>query len=212
MVEQERHDERILAVMGEGVVTTEPNVAQVVLGVVTEDENLSVAQRQNADFINQVIQALMNEGIPREEIQTVDYSIQPLYDYVEGVQQFRGYQVSHMLSVTIDEIGSVGQVIDSAVEAGANRVIDIQFSVSHPEVFYQLALTRALEDAVGKAETLAEAMNTDLDLVPVKVVELSSDSPITYQTFALAESGGGTPIEPGQMDIKARIEAKFHYM
>lgn len=46
MVEQERHDERILAVMGEGVVTTEPNVAQVVLGVVTEDENLSVAQRQ----------------------------------------------------------------------------------------------------------------------------------------------------------------------
>lgn len=154
----------------------------------------------------------MNEGIPREEIQTVDYSIQPLYDYVEGVQQFRGYQVSHMLSVTIDEIGSVGQVIDSAVEAGANRVIDIQFSVSHPEVFYQLALTRALEDAVGKAETLAEAMNTDLDLVPVKVVELSSDSPITYQTFALAESGGGTPIEPGQMDIKARIEAKFHYM
>ncbi|MGP4073570.1 SIMPL domain-containing protein [Piscibacillus sp. B03] len=211
MTGYDRHDERVMTVMGEGTVTTEPNMAQVVLGVVTRDESLQVAQRQNADLINQVIRSLMNEGVARQDIQTVDYSIQPQYDYVDGVQQFRGYQVSHILSVTIDEIANVGQVIDAAVEAGVNQVMDIQFSVSHPEVFYQLSITRALEDAVAKAETLAEAMNTEIDLVPVKIIERSSDQPTTYQTYTLTETAG-TQIEPGQLDITARVEAKFHYL
>ncbi|WP_175614504.1 SIMPL domain-containing protein [Piscibacillus halophilus] len=212
MTEIERHDERVMTVFGEGIVTTEPNEAVVALGVITQDPDLSMAQGQNAELVNNVIQVLMSEGIPREEIQTIDYSIQPQYDYVDGVQQFRGYQVTHILRVTVAEIARVGQVIDGAVDAGANRVLDIQFSVSHPEVFYQIALTRALEDAVAKAETLADSMNTELDPIPIKVTELSVDRPGIYQTFALTQSAGETPIEPGQMDIKVRVEAKFHYL
>ncbi|WP_277674528.1 SIMPL domain-containing protein, partial [Piscibacillus halophilus] len=126
-----------MTVFGEGIVTTEPNEAVVALGVITQDPDLSMAQGQNAELVNNVIQVLMSEGIPREEIQTIDYSIQPQYVNVDGVQQFRGYQVTHILRVTVAEIARVGQVIDGAVDAGANRVLDIQFSVSHPEVFYQ---------------------------------------------------------------------------
>ncbi|RPF53318.1 SIMPL domain-containing protein [Aquisalibacillus elongatus] len=203
--------ERTMTVMGEGIVTTEPNVAEVKLGVVTENQDLTQAQRENAENINRVIRAIMQQGVARQEIQTMDYSIQPQYDYVDGIQQFRGYEVSHFLSVTIDDISNVGRVIDAAVEAGANRVMDIRFSVSHPEVFYQLGLTRALDDAVAKAETLAESMGVEFDPVPLKIEEKFTEGPSPYQTFALTEASSGTQIEPGQLDVSVRIEAKFQY-
>ncbi|TFB22885.1 DUF541 domain-containing protein [Filobacillus milosensis] len=208
--DERQEEERVMTVTGEGIVTAEPNVAEVTLGVVTENQDLATAQQQNAEAINQVIQALVNQGIPRQDIQTVDYSITPQYDYVDGVQQFRGYQVTHLLRISVDEIATVGRVIDSAVEAGANRVMSIEFSVSHPEVFYQIGLTRAMEDALAKAETLAETVNAELDPLPIKIEELTGDSPVMYQTFAA--SSGGTSIEPGQLDITVRVRTKYRYV
>ncbi|WP_188207485.1 SIMPL domain-containing protein [Alkalibacillus aidingensis] len=204
-------EKRVMTVVGEGIVTVEPNVAEVRLGVVSQDESLTHAQSENSELINQVMVSIQGLGIPREKIQTVDYSIRPRYDYVDGVQQFRGYEVSHSLQVTIDEISQAGRVIDVAVQSGANRVWSVELVYRNQQNVYQSALRKALESAVAKAVTLANAMGASLDSTPIKIDEQVDEQPITYQAFTEVESPG-TTIEPGQLVISARVEAQFQYI
>ncbi|WP_226037283.1 SIMPL domain-containing protein [Aquibacillus saliphilus] len=205
---------RIVTVYGNGVLSVEPNVSEVELGVVTEELNLKTAQQKNTRLIQQVIQSLINLGVSKENIQTYDYTIHPRYDYLEGVQQFQGYQVTHMLTVTIENLDQTGTIIDTAVANGANRISAINFSVKNKGSYYQQALTKALEDAFTKAETIANAMRLTLDPAPVKILEQQvQQPPIPIQTLSSSEMVGNlsTPIEPGKLKTVANVKVMFYY-
>ena len=204
---------RLLKVNGVGKVQVRPDVATVRIGVVTQDSNLEKAQQENAQKMQQVRDQLMAIGIEEDSIQTADYFIFPEYDYVDGKQVFRGYQVTHTLSVTIDDISQTGYVIDTAVANGANRVSDIEFSVKSPYENYQEALRIALGHALANAQTISNTMNLNLDQTPVKITEIGSPPVTPFQTFSKTEVLGAatTPIEPGTLETVARIEAQFQY-
>jgi uncharacterized protein len=206
-------DSRLLRVNGVGKVQVRPDVATVTIGVVTQDQNLEKAQRENAQITQQVRDQLRAIGIEEDHIQTADYFIFPEYDYVDGKQEFRGYQVTHSLKVTIDDISRTGYVIDTAVANGANRVSNIEFSVKNPYENYQEALRIALGHALANAQTIANTMNLNLDQTPVKITEIGSPPVIPFQTFSKTEVLGAatTPVEPGTLETVARIEAQFQY-
>ncbi len=211
--QQENGKKRVMTVTGVGSVSAQPNVAKINLGVETQDEELTKAQQDNAQTLNKVIDSLVQMGIPREDIQTVDYFIYPQYDYVDGKQEFRGYQVTHTIQVTIKDLSQTGKVIDTAVQNGANRVSNIEFTIDNPQQYYKRALNRALENAVSKAKTIADQMNLNLDPTPTQIVEELPQGTVTPQTFKQAEavSSASTQVEPGQIEITARIETKFQY-
>ncbi|MYL35041.1 DUF541 domain-containing protein [Pontibacillus yanchengensis] len=209
----ERSSQRIMTVTGIGTLSATPTIVKIQLGVVTEGEELTKTQQENAQAMNNVIQSLNQMGIPSENIQTVDYYIYPQYDYVDGKQEFKGYQVTHMISVTIENLEETGTVIDTAVKNGANRVSNIQFTIKDPQEFYAKALREALNDCVVKAQTMADTLNLNLDPTPIKIVERVQETPSSNQTLAKSEAVAGvsTKIEPGQLEIIARVEAQFQY-
>ncbi|WP_160912648.1 SIMPL domain-containing protein [Halobacillus litoralis] len=204
---------RLLKVNGVGKVQVRPDVANVNIGVVTQDENLEKAQQDNARIMESVRNQLVAAGIPEENIQTADYFIFPEYDYVDGKQEFRGYQVTHTLKVTIDDVSQTGYVIDTAVTAGANRISSIAFTVSDPYQNYQEALRIALGNALANAQTIANTMGLNLDQTPVKIMELGTAPVAPVQSFQKAEALGAatTPIEPGTLETVAKVEAHFQY-
>ncbi|MFD1040544.1 SIMPL domain-containing protein [Virgibacillus byunsanensis] len=206
-----RQQSGIMKVTGNGSVSIKPHIVNIQLEVITENDTLSQAQQENATIMNQVIQALLQLGINRENIQTVGYTINPRYDYPDGTQVFRGYEVNNTINVEITDINQAGNMIDVAVENGVNRVSNIQFTVRNRDMYYQQALRAALENAQAKAQTIAESMQLNLNPVPVKIFEKVSEEPITYKTFAATEQSIATPIEPGQIIIEARVEAEFQY-
>lgn len=199
-----------MRVEGKGSVNVRPNIAVVVLSVITENKQLSIAQKENSENTVAVIKSLRENGIPPEDIQTQAYNITPQYDYVEGKQVFRGYRVEHSLKVTIRNMTRIGEIIDNAVQSGANQVGSIDFSVDNPAAYYQLALNAAVDDAVRKAHTLANKMNLTLSKAPVRIMEMGYEAgtpvPLMYQA-----AGKATPIQTGQIEISARIEAVFAY-
>ncbi|MFC0523750.1 SIMPL domain-containing protein [Pontibacillus salicampi] len=205
---------RVMTVNGIGSVTASPDIANIEMGVVTRGEELAQTQRENAKLIAQVTQALLDSGIEQSNIQTSDYYIYPQYDYVDGQQEFKGYQVTHMLSITIDNLEQTGQIIDTAVQNGVNRVANIQFTIQHPEDLYEEALSKALENALSKAQTMAQTMNLQLDISPLSITERVTQSPGAYQTLAKSEAvaGAATQVEPGQLSINAQVEVKFPYV
>lgn len=200
-----------MELQGEGILMVEPDIAVVNLGVETMNKELKLAQEENARIMQRIILSLKRMGISDQDIQTQEYSINKQYDYVDGRQIDRGYVVRNILRITIKEIGSVGEVIDAAVESGANVVRGVTFEIEDPSHFYQQALNLALVDAQGKAMSLANQMGVQVLGVPLRIVE-ESYSQVPFSAPFLARAGDAqTPIETGQKQVVAKIKVVFSY-
>ncbi|KOO48903.1 SIMPL domain-containing protein [Viridibacillus arvi] len=202
---------RVITVTGNGKVAVQPSYVELQLEVITEGKDVSKAQQENANIMNRVIQSILSLNIPRENIQTAAYNIVPNYDYIEGKQVFRGYEVTNALTVKVKDTSQVGTVIDTAVKNGANRVSGLQFKIENGEFYYQQALSIALHDAQMKAKTIAETMRLPMLPQPIEIVEESNAGPVLYKTVAMAEQNISTPIEQGQITISATLRVKFQY-
>lgn len=207
-IQMPRHHRRIMTVTGIGNVSIAPDIVRIQLEVITENKQLQRAQQENASVMSGVIESLVALGIDRNNIQTVSYNITPQYDYLEGEQRFRGYQVTNAITVQTTNIQQIGAIIDTAVQNGVNRVSNIQFTVADEQKYYQQALSLALENAVAKAETIARTMQLQLEPQPIRIVEEISGQPVAYRALASEVS---TPIEQGQVSIHAKVEVQFEY-
>ncbi|MBS4205529.1 SIMPL domain-containing protein [Lederbergia citrea] len=209
----EKGKRNVIEVTGEGKVTVQPDQAEITLGASTEDLSLMKAQKSNALIISNIKKALNQIGIRDEQIQTVNYSIYPQYEYIEGKQIFKGYKVEHLLHITVKQFQNAGLVVDTAVGHGANNVSGIKFDTSNHNQYYQQALSLAVINAHQKAETIANTLRVQLIRVPISVTEnlRTYGGPIPYQTFEFVKSEAVTPIQPGTMDIISTVTAKFTY-
>lgn len=199
-----------LRVEGRGRVSVQPDLAEVLLGVTTENQNLTIAQQENAAAITAVINTLRQLGVPAADISTQSYTITPQYDFVEGQQVFRGYQVVHTLRVIIRDLARIGQIIDAAVSSGANFVSNIQFTVANPSAYYQQALTAAINDAISKAMAIGQQFHVYVSPVPFQVIEETYVS-TPMEPALMKAAPAPTPIQVGTLDITAQVQVIFTY-
>ena len=200
-----------LKVFGKGSINVKPDAAEVGIGVITENIQLEAAQEENAKITTQVINSIKAIGGLPKYIQTQNYNIRPTYDYIEGKQVFRGYEVSNNLKILIRNIDLVGEIIDIAVKNGANTVSGVSLIVSDKTKYYYEALRLAVVDSQKKASVMANELNVNLNIIPIQIIEQDKGniSPITGITFKY--ESGTTPIEAGENKITADIEAIFIY-
>ena len=197
-------------VFGQGTVSVKPDAAEVIIGVITENVQLQVAQEENSKAMAQVINSLSEIGVLHKNMQTQNYNIRTNYDYIDGKQVFRGYEVSNYLKVVINNIDSIGEIIDTAVKNGANTVSGISFIVSDTTKYYYEALRLSVEDAQNKAIVMASDLKVNLNIIPIQVNE--QDRGIsTPLVMTLKYASETTPIEAGVNKIIANIEAIFVY-
>lgn len=172
---------------------------------------MEVAQEENAKITQDVINSLRALGIPLKNIQTENYSIRPNYDYINGKQVFRGYEVINNLKILISNVNNVGVVIDTAVSNGANSLTGIIFIVSDETKYYYEALRRALQDAQNKARVVADQLKVKLNIIPIQINE-QNETTSTPLVMTLKSTSNTTPIEAGENIINADIEAIFTYV
>ncbi|MDP4161597.1 MAG: SIMPL domain-containing protein [Bacillota bacterium] len=207
-----RHHDAVLKVIGRGEKAYTPDMAEVTIGVMTEKKELIEAQQLNSKLISNVISSLLSLGIPQHNIQTFDYRIDSEYDYIGGKQVFRGYKVTHLLKVTIEELRNIGKIVDTAVQNGANYVASIIFKSRNKEAFYRQALTMAMHDAIQKAQALTGEIKATLNPVPLYITEGLESSSLPINISASFVKGvSTTQFEPGQLIAKAEITASFQY-
>lgn len=200
-----------IEVQGDASVAAAPDQAVVVLGAVTEGPVLQTVQIENAQIIAAIIASLLELNIPKENIQTIDFRIESQYDYTDGVQIFRGYKVTHLLQITIENVGEAGIVIDTAVSNGANTVTSIRFTLADPAPYVNEALALAIRSARQKAETIAASLRVNLAAVPCQVQELSRAAEPVPFTAALQMESAATPIEPGELTLSSSVRVWYLY-
>ncbi|WP_160679438.1 SIMPL domain-containing protein [Clostridium sp. C8-1-8] len=199
----------ILKVTGTGVIKVMPDTAEIVLGVITENDKVQIAQKENSTITAQVIETLKNLGVLNKDLKTEGYTINSKYDYVDGKQVFRGYEVRNLIRVTIRDINNIGMIIDAAVEQGVNNVGNISFTIKDSSLFYSEALKLAVEDAQSKAITIASKLGVKVDIIPIKIVEQTSDMSMSTSGPTFKATLATTPIETGENKVLAIVEAVF---
>lgn len=202
-----------LKLTGKGRVEVKPNIAVVTLGVITENKSLKDAQKENAVVMNKVLQTIKSFGIESNDIQTSYYNVSPQYDYVEGKQIFKDYKVSNYVKITIKDMDITGQVIDAAVEAGANYVGSVNFTVQNESKYYNQALNLAIKDAIFKVKDIERNFGYRINEVPTNIIE-KSENHVGYTENATLKYANGavTPVNPGQIGITASVYATFVFM
>jgi len=192
-----------ITVAGEGRVSVMPDIAKIEIGAVIERPNVADAQRENTRIMNAFNEKLTGFGVEKKDTQTANYSIQPVYDWTSGKQKLRGYQVSQNLRLKIRDLDKVGDIIAAAGDLGLNQVGGIEFTVDEPEVAKQLARIKALQNAKGKAEALAQVVGVKLRRVinfSENVYEPYFNRPYYDKAMNAGASMEAPTIEPGSAE------------
>lgn len=204
-----------IIVSATGTTQRAPEQAVVRLAVEVTAPTAQQAARQNATQMDEIIEALLRLDIPREQIQTVGYHMYPEYRHDEGRREpeIIGYRVMNVLSVTVDGAERAGNVIDTALAAGANRVDGLHFQLRDVDSARHEALRDALRKAEAEARVLASAAGMTLG-APIVISTTGNVVPVMRQEMAMARGMGGdmaapTPVEPGQLEVHAMVQVQY---
>lgn len=202
----------LVSVNGAGSITVKPDIAYIQVGVETQDADAEVAQQENAKLMNEVMAALAKQQIAEDDIKTVQYNVYDRYDYIDGKQTNKTYQVTNTVKVTIRDIDAVGSVIDAVTLAGANSISSIEFGIADEDAVYQEALKLAMESAQKKADAILSTFG-ETAVKPSKVTETSYFSGVVRADYSMAkaEMAMDTPVSSGEMTINANVTVEYTY-
>ncbi len=201
-------DENTMTFIGKGLVTAEPDIAVLRLGVETTGINLASAQAENARLSQAILEALRKLGI--EEIQTFQYTINRLIEYENNNRIDKGYSVRNILEIRTDQMDQIGLIIDTSVRNGANVVDLISFELSDTYTYYMQALNLAVINAWEKAKSIADTLGISYIPVPKQINE-NEAMPVPFRSISLGEGFTTTPIEAGTERIEASVTVTFVY-
>jgi len=207
--------EKTVRVTGTGIVTDNPDVVVLSIGVSVERDSVKQARTEAAEAMAAVIESLKGNGLLDPDIQTQHFSIQQRYDYSKGQREFRGYSVTNTVSAKIRDLDTVGNVIDDAAEAGGDlvEINSIQFTIDDPTKLKMQARIAAMQDAQAKAQTLATEGGVTLGK-PISISE-SEDyyppGPVSLEFAFAADAAAAveTPIQSGQLQITVRVNVTY---
>ena len=146
-----------VTVVGEGVVNIEPDVAAARIGVVVLRSTVREASTEASGIMQAVKAALLAQNIEEKDIQTRHFDISAERYGPEGLlsEDQVQYRVRNTAYVTIRDLDNIGGVLDAAIEAGANDIGSVRFSLENPSAVESEARAMAVADARAKAEELA---------------------------------------------------------
>jgi uncharacterized protein len=193
-----------ITVSGDGSATVTPDMATVTLGVETKGEDAQSALHSNATKMTAVIAAIKAQGIPDNKIQTSNLSL-----YQDSQNSL--FVADNSVTVEIDAINNVGQVIDAAVDAGANNSWGVSFGLKDDSAARAQALQAAVAEARKHADSIATGLGVSVSGVG-SASEVSYSNPVPFRNAPVAAAvGASTPVQPGELQITATVQVVYTF-
>lgn len=207
-------DLKVITVSGTGELDVAPDQAELTLGVMAERKTAKQAQAAMAENLDRVVKALEGQGIEKKDVRTVGLNLEPVYDYgPDAPPKLIAYRASSNIAITTTKLDAVGDLLDLAVESGANTVQGVRFILKDQEKAKEEALDKALADARKKADQVAFKTGVKIkETKSVTVLDSSSEQPmpIYLRSAKLAEGGAPSmPVLPGQIKFNVRVEVQY---
>ena len=208
--------QNVIVVSGHGEASGAPDMGTVQLGIESMGDDLDAALTEANDTIAAVRDAVIAEGVAENDIQTVNFNV-----WVEQPRNDQGrptgdaiYHVNNMLNVKVREIDNVGSVLEAGLNAGANNVNGLGFSIEDTSALESEARTGAVADARARAEELAAALGVELG-DPVYISESFGGVPPQplvrgiEMAADMGMGGGAPPISEGELTVSVNVTVSF---
>lgn len=206
-----------ITVEGTGEAKAPPDTVILSLAVQTSSDSAQEATTSLATQSNTLVKALAESGIVTPDVQTVSLNITPVYNRnalrtSDKPPVIIGYKATNSILVTVRDIPLASQVLDTALQAGANTVESIEFQSSKAKSLKKQALETATRDAAHKAETVASALGGKISGL-ISITEVSSPAPLSFQRMSAEMAGGSAqiPLEAGNISVRAIVSANFGF-
>jgi len=206
-------EQKTISVSGAGTVSMTPDIGWFTASVVTQTATAAQAEEQNNDAMSKVVSALKNAGIAEKDMQTVEFSLSPVYaDSKEPgtAPTLVGYSVRHSIRVAVNDVTAVGKMLDVAISNGANEMSGIYFGLSDAKALQaqSQALDLAVKDANNKAKAIANAMGGNL-VGPISISLGYYYEPVRMDVNKAQASA--VPITPGQLQYTVNVQVAYAF-
>ena len=217
---------RTVQVNGSALINVTPDRASIQLGVQSNGTTTDAVQSANSMAIQKVIKSLLAQGIEAKDIATDLYVIEPVYESYDSLY-IKGYRINNIVAVTLRDVKKTSDVLATALKAGANQVINVEFYTSELRKYRDQARELAMKAAKEKAQALANAAGAEAGCV-LNISEnswsyyngwwygRSNQNTMTQNVVQNAApntgsggSAGDEPISLGQISVKAEVSATF---
>lgn len=166
-----------ISVNGKGEEVVVPDVATFSFGVTETAKTVADAQKVATEKINATLKVVREAGIADKDIKTTSYSINPHYEYTNGVctqwscgpgkSTLTGYDVNQTIEVKVRDIEKAGTILASIGSMEVQNVSGLSFSVDDIDAVKAKARAEAIENAKTKADKLAKDLG-------VKIIGITS--------------------------------------
>lgn len=197
---------KTIEITGTGRVAYSYDQAEITLGVSELADSPTAAFKAMSEKINKVVAAAKAKGIAEADLKTGYLNLHQEYDWKDGTQILRGYRANNTLTIKVKDLARVPEVMEAAVEAGANTVQGVNFSLSKPEALQEKATDAAIESARAQADRAAKRLG--LSVIGVQKVYLMGQGapmPIPYAKMAMDQAGGGIFAGQGEYAVSVNV-------
>jgi len=204
--------ERGVLVTGTGTVYGEPDQASFEVGVSALEQDVTTATDEVNERVTRVMAALQDAGVAARDIRTLSFAIYPEQTYrPNGQPGVLRYRVLNLLHVTVRDPAQLGALLGRSVEAGANEVMNVQYTFSDPDGLERRARQQAMEDAREKAEQLASLARVELGAVR-RIVEGTQGGgvvPFAEERIEALSTSTDVPVSSGQLAVTVTLQVTF---
>jgi uncharacterized protein YggE len=203
-----------LTAQGHAEIKTKADVANLTISVKVAARLETDAAQQNAARTTALmakIRAL--PGVRREDIQTADYAVTRQFSNT-ATPVFVAYAVTNTVQVTLHTVSEVSRLIDLTAGAGVTRITGLTFTLADRQAAEQRALTLAVANARGRAQTMASALG--MTLGRLRVVSDSSSAfdangnSVDGAVYALNGVSTATPISAQFITVRADASVDYN--
>ena len=196
-----------VTVQGTGVGKASADEARVTVAVVTDAETVQQAVDPNNQKVQAVLAALKGLGLDDKSLKTETVEVYPEYsqpEFEDETEEIIGYSATNRIRVTTKKVDMAGQIIETALAAGANSVDTLEMVTTAEAAAQAAGLKEAINNARKKAEAAAAASGRKLG----KVVSVSEET--GYEPLGGAGAGEGeVPVTTGQNEFTVQVRVTF---
>lgn len=194
-----------VSVVGEADIMVSPNQIGFTFEVVTTDPTIAAAKRANDATSAKTISVAKSFNIPNDDLQTDRLTISPRYSGEKdprGKGTVIGYEVTKRIVITFKQLDRIDEFLAKVIEAGVNRIVDINIDNSDLEKYQQQVRLLAVDNARAKADAYAKRLGQKVGRAYV-IREEGADTP-GYTTGFGSGSGDGNGVgdgDPGDLSV-----------
>lgn len=216
--EDTKEEKGTISVTGQAREYVPPDTAVITLAVETTGKTADDAVAANSTRAEAVVNALKRLITPEQgdSVKTSSYSVQPVYDYdsMKKKSILTGYRANHQVTVRTKRIEGAGKLIDSAIQAGANKVQNISFILQDEKSYCDRVLKKAAEEAKKEATFVAQTLGVNISGIKSIAPSCGSETfhPVLRQAYAESKAAAApeTPIEVGDIAVNASVSIVFY--